>query len=926
MNRPDPNYTAKVGNEVSDTMADAVFSLDSSVVITKFDPGPQRTHLISRARLIMDLDDHIDARLTLITAPAGYGKTTLLAEWRDQLRQRGVVAAWLSLDKDDNDTGLVMHCILQALVRGGLKGVKRIASSPVTDIVSRKQHLTALLNIISHQKHKVVLVLDEFEHMPADIADEIILPLLEKGPANFQIVIASREAPELKIASLRPQGLVHDINARDMRFNLREIRSLFGDKVSKGELQRLESHTSGWPVAIQLLKGVWNRQDQRCHVLQNIEALDATLIDYLSEQVFSSLPEEIFNILVRVSPVDRLSLEVTKFMTGSEDSWLKIKNTCTLAPFLVPVDSGQKIYRTHPVIRAYFRTCLDALPAAQRVDVYQKAAHWYASQNRLVSALSFARSADDLEFAGTMVEKAGGFTIWLRSGLPRLKAIVDILDPDVYTKFPRIKLLKAFLLVKMGNVRESRRIFEEVRKDTRNFEQDRDNASPQALRLDSLMLESTLLVNEGRASSDSYLEQYEQTMRRISENDDVFLGNVKILLAISHNQRGYFEKALNETSEAIGHYRRARLFHGEFFAFLHKGTSMFALGRSREAREIYANVRHMCRTSLDGEKTKMALFKAQNGELEYECTHEQPSIRVLGDIMAILEECEWWYDIFAAAALPLIMTLLVTRDLEAAIAELNNCRAIVEKHQANGLCPLFDALEVSCLALAGNIDLARMKLDEFGFSPDSLSNCDKGEVTWRQIEAVASAIARVYIRDSREQCAIDFLDPLVAHYRERGHIRTLIRLGVLKAIAEDLAGLDDKCRSSLIEITGHVTATGYIRPFIEESRLARKMLATHRDALGEVDDATDFLAIMDSQILSPRGADSEQVRSLLTGREHEVICEVAEGLTDKEIARKLDLAPNTVKFHLKNIFRKLGVRNRAHAVSESRNKGIISHT
>lgn len=896
-------------------------ALDSAVVVTKFDPSPQRARLIVRPHLTEALDGQMAARLTLLVAPAGYGKTTVLADWRRQLKDRGHVVGWLSLDEDDSDVPHVLRCLALALARAGMPKAAKLATSMVSDPTAAKPHLASLLNVIAAEERDTVLILDEFEHLPDMVVEEVFAPCLEKAPPNLHLVIASREMPPLRIANLRAQGLVHEIHAEDLRFSLSEIHSLFGDAATGNELKVLEAQTSGWPVAVQLFRGAWGRHDRRGQILHAIESLDQTLTDYLSEQVFSSLPGALFELLVRVSPLDRLSPGIMEFITGSDSAWPEIMQSDVLAPFLIPLDTKLKVYRMHPLIRAYFRSHLDDRPGADRAPVYRRAAQWYATAGRLVSALGCAAAAKDTELAGRLVEEAGGLTIWLRAGLPRLKAIIETLDETVFSAFPRVKLLKAFLHIKEGKITESRRLFEAIRKETGGFEQDRKGGDPSLLKLESLVLETTLMVNECQTPSDRYLAEYERTILSISEDDDVFLGNVKNRLAISHCQRGHFGKALREAAESLDHYRQAGLIHGEFFAHLHMGAAYFAQGRAGKALESYTAARELWRNALDEEKTKQALLQAYLQELCYERAEKPLSMRRLTETRSVFEHCEWWYDAFAAAVIPLIMTQLSAQGLDAALAEIETCRKLAKQRHAPGLLPLLDAVEVSCLALSDEIVRAREKMTACGFSPDDFSHAANEEMSWRQGEAVATAIARVYIRDGGAKAAVEFLGPVVEHYVVRSHVRSAIRLGLLRAIALQVSGDTERARDALAKTVTAAARSGYARAFAEEGKLAVELLEHHLPHLRpEIPDA----AFLDRLSAIAKGAGAGAEKPVLSERELAVMHHVAQGLTDKEIARELDLTPNTVKFHLKNIFRKLGARNRAQAVNYGQAQGLIA--
>jgi LuxR family maltose regulon positive regulatory protein len=907
-----------------DMTDEALFPPDAAIAVTKFDPTPQRSHLIFRPRLTASLHDQRDARLTLVVAPAGYGKTTLLTEWHRQLREQGLMVGWLTLDADDSDASHVLKCLALALAKAGVSRAAKLAVSSHLVNASVKQHLTTLLNLIAAAREDVILILDEFEHLPQSVATGVFLPLIEKGPANLHLVIASRETPPLPVASLRSLGHLHAVEAEELRFDQSEVQSIFGGAATNRELKLLVDQTSGWPVAVQLLRGVWTNQERRDQVLRDMETLDDTLTDYLSEQVFSSLPQDLFDALVHLSPVDRLSPGIMEFMTGSDGNWSRLLEADALTPFLTPLDAKLKVYRPHPIIRAYFKGRLDQQAGNIRKPVYRRAAEWYASAGRLVSAVSSARLADEVELAGRLIEDAGGLTMWLRSGLPRLQAVVEALDQDIVRAFPRVKLLVAFLRVKEGNVALAREMLEQTRDETSGFEQDRDGRDNAALKLDSLILESTLLVNEGRAASDRYLDQYENTVLRISANDTIFLSNVKNLLAISHIQRGYFDKGIAETIEAIDHYRQAGLIHGEFFARLHMGNAYFVKGEPDKARTAYGAARQLWRSDLDEEKTKLAILNAQTNELAYECALSPPAVKGLVETRAMIEKCEWWYDVFAAAISPLVMTLLETRGLGTAREELSLCRKLVEKRGANGLLPLLEAWDVSCHALKGDPQEAAYRLEKSGLYKNRQQIIAGTGTPWREQEAIAAAVARVLIGTEQPLEAVRYLTPIENRMLEAGHIRSAIRIGTLKTLAQDALGDGEAAQQSCMQVLKSASRTGYVRAFATERDGITGMLDRHGHALKQSGDLDrDECGLID-RLQNKQGSGPDDDKAALSDRERTVLSEVAKGLTDKEIARELGLTPNTVKFHLKNVFRKLGVRNRTEAVKISRDMGAIN--
>nr|WP_279347225.1 LuxR C-terminal-related transcriptional regulator [Govania unica] len=874
----------------------------------------QQTRLLTRDALLDSLDSLQKRRLVLLTAPAGYGKSTLLGQWRDRLLKRGRRVAWLSLDDDDGNPGDLVTCFLHSLRRAGVKLAPDLIKTAILDEATAKHRLRQLLNSIASDGVETVLMLDEVEHLPGPTVETIMTPLLRWAPENLRLVIAARRVPPLPLATLRAQGLLAELRATELRFTQDEISELFGPQLSRQDLSNIDRQTEGWPVALQLLRG-------STHPTRSLSLSPAheDISAYLSEQIFAVLPRPLHDFLIEASILDRLSLGAVERVLGHSDGWRALLETESLKPFLISVDRDVGAYRLHPIIRETLSAAFSSLPPARQTEIHRAAALWHAQGQHLPRALRHALLAGDLDLAGQLVVEAGALQIWIRHGFARLKAIDELLSDDLLARFPRLKLLRALVLAKDGANAATRRLFETVRTDTQDFTFDASGGDPAILRLDGLVVESTLMFNEGRAASDAYLDAYERTVHSISGDDHVFQAHVKNLLCISCVQRGLFDRAVAASHEAIDHYRQAGLFHGEFYSHLHLGVINMAQGMADAAETSYGRAQAIARKHFTDDRPKNMQLNTLLAELAYESNNLPLAERRLRSNGDQLRHSEGWYDIYAAQHVTNTMTALASQGLDAALNQIDSAWHMASERHIPGLKPLLDATRVSCLALSGFTDEAAAAAHAGGLvlSPETPHQSS----LWREEEAVLTALARLALRQGEAAKLAIILPPQLQRLRARRHVRSSIRIGTLTA----LAFADLKDTETALGHLGTVLAlsarSGYQRMFHEEGAamvplLKQYLLNSHSDITAR-SHAADILAVLDV------GSRASKSYTALSPREVQVLRQLALGQSDKLIGRALTLTENTVKYHLKNVYSKLSVSSRTEAVQAAKRHGLI---
>ena len=891
-------------------------------VTTRLVPSDQNSKLLEREQLL-DVLANARARLVLLEAPAGYGKTTLLGQWRDRLMREGARVAWLTQDRGDAGISESLRFIEHALRAVGVGAdaktdVAHLEVEPGTQIGDTQTRVRATLNAIAATTQRVVLILDELEHAPAGLGEEVIEPLLRRAPSNLQIVLASRVRLTLRVAALRAQGLVIRLGAAELCCSSAEIAQIFDCKLSRRELATVVNATRGWPAAVQVLRGAWSRgaalRPDNCCTLPDI-------VDYVTEEVLGALPPEQRQLLREIAVLDRLRAEAVHAVTARSGAWRELLASERLHAFLMP-DQDPDARLLHPILRAVCAAEFAAAGPARCADVLRAAARWYVGQGQLVRAVSLALQCGDHELAGILILDAGGVHLWIHQGKAVTKGVDALLTEPLLDRFPRIRLLRSLVQIKDGQLRAGRRSFEQVRDATAGFTKLPADSDVALLRRDSLVVETTLLMNECQPTSDAYLESYERAMRGVAGEDHLLKAQVRNLFCLACVQRGLFDKAASAAHAAIDEYRRGGSTHGQLFEHLHLGGIAFAQGMPAVAKAAYARSRELARRHFGDDQTKSALLNALGAELAYEQNLLGAALRLTRQAAPHIPHTELWHDIYAAQFVTSALLALDRNGISEALAVLDDARHEAAERNAGGVARLLDATRVSCLALAGVADEAHevMQQRELDLAAYLASSEEK---MWREQEAVLVAGIRVAARRPAVPVPVAQVEEVLGKLWSGKQVRAAIRLGSALAAfywsrgrpAPALAHFDNALRAS--------QRSGYVRAFIEDRDHIRPLLERWRSDVR--DDAETSMVFHADALLVSIGnvVGVPAALTALTDREGEILQEISRGRSDKEIARTLRLSENTVKFHLKNLYAKLQVGRRIDAVQQARLRGMV---
>lgn len=892
---------------------------------SKFHPPNQKVRLVERKVLNLRFKEIPGKKLVVLQAPAGYGKSTLLSQWHTRLISDNHAAGWLSLDDDDNNARILLSYLLRI--------VSSIEATPVARDMTRDEAIRDLsvhdlLVLLVHQTEKfdneVFLILDNFEILDRQIVNAVIKPVLQRTPDHFHLIIASRFQPELELSRLRTQGLLCQVKATDLRFNRGEIEEFFQGELSKHEERIVAERTEGWPVAVQMVR-FWRQRDGS-RPLKRFSGVPDEIAEYLSEQVLLRLSEDVQECLLETSILDVLTEADIKGIFAGRDYWSMLDRLTSLEPFLCPHaavnGTVSASYHLNPIFRDYLRLEFGIGRPERKQAIHHSAALWFAAENQLTTALRHAKESGDGELAAQIVQDAGGLRIWISRGLSYLTTVHRLVDEKLIQCFPRLKLLRALILLKEGELIRARSLYEEARQESFNFSTDKTSHDVSALKLDALVVESTLLVNECKVATDNYLSGYETVVSNMAGNDELFLGNVMTLLCLSYHQQGAFDKGLDYANRAIALYGKIGMVHGQIFNYLHKGVIQFAQGYPRRAVQYYKQGLSVARKYYGTDKSKIAVTSPLIAEVHYELNDFYTAGSHLHNIIKKLNATEGWFDIYASGYITTALMILNDDGLGAAIEFLDSVEIEIEVCGLVGLTKTIQATRISFLSRYGLFDEASAALEHSKLTLAAYNRRQPATTTWREREAVIKAIAELSIRRGNSQEIFQDLLQISDNLLARRHIRSFIHIGILASMAGIATGHKEQTWNLLMQVLDKSLETGFIRFFIDQGIEAKKLLELFaEERAGQVSRRVQQHC---SDIIDQFDMSREEKQKVsLTERETELLRQLKSGKPDKVIARTLRVSPNTVRYHLKNIFRKLGVVNRTEAVNAARDFSLV---
>ncbi|HLT91123.1 MAG TPA: LuxR C-terminal-related transcriptional regulator [Woeseiaceae bacterium] len=895
-------------------------------ISAKLDAPRQQVSLVSRLHLLRILDTAIERRLCVIVAPAGFGKTTLVSQWRNRLVADGHTVAWLSLDEDDAEVRQLLAYVILALSEAGVDTgrLEMLAAQGLMEL-SAEAALGSILSAIAEHRAHTVLALDDYHRIAAPAVDLVVNRMVDAAPPNFTLIVASRVRPDLAIAQRLVSGRAIEIDADMLRFSEEETRAVVDPSLTDDQLKVLFERTEGWAVAVQLARLTLGSSRSIDHALAGLSAQGSHLAGYLADQVLSGLDEDLLDFMTKTAVLERFNAPLANAVCGRNDAWSILNRLEPLQSLLVPLDDRKEWFRYHHLFADHLQVVLQRRAPESIAGLHLRASEWHAAQGYVADAVRHARLAGDLDRAARLIEDAGGWELMLYGGIGYLRNLVRSIPDREALARPRIQVARAYLALKDGRIPEARAIMEQARVAAGVGNLREDFATP--LGRDMVNVGALLDMYEDQRYTAARIVHQEELLARIPPSDKLTLGVLSCTNALVKLANGAFDEAEQVSRQAMRAMRAADSVLGLNYCFLHAGGAALYLGRLRQAEANFRQARQLAEDNFGADSGLRSLAELLVGTvLHWRDAWDEGYESEFDRALSYVESYDGWFEIFAHGLDTGVAAALQRRDIAAAEGWIARAERTAAGRGMPRLSALASGHRLWLHTLFGDqrsaARLAASLAEEFTVG------CWKHDrFRWRPWQIVGPALAYYHAAGDRA-LSLRVLDDVIACCRALSAgiylVQALaVRADILAGFGQRREALDD-----LVLALELAAPEGIRRPFRGPQPGAALLRAARRRARDEAIDAVvlDFIgACLESE---ERGEDPGGALSLLglSPREREVIHELVQGQSNKTIARTLDLTEHTVKFHLKNIFRKLDVSRRAEAIARVRDLGMHGET
>lgn len=888
-----------------------------SLLATKFYVSAPGAGSVERSRLFARLNKGIDLgrKVTLISAPAGYGKTTLVSGW---LNKASRPFAWVSLDEGDNDPARFFTYVIAALksLQAGtgqsLEGMLRSPNLPSKEVLAG-----FLVNDIISAECRFILVLDDFHVIRNEFIHEVIQQVLDHLPSVMNLVLVTREDPPLSLAKWRARGELTEMRTGDLKFTIDETAAFFTHKselkLNDEQITALTNRTEGWITGLQLaaisLRGRYTKNINE--FIEDFNGSQLYVLDYLMEEVVSQQHPDVRDFLRRTSILDSFCASLCDEVTGRCDSKLMLTKLEQANLFLIPLDDYREVYRYHHLFTGFLRS---QLTEAERRKLHERAAVWYEVNGYHEDTVNHALAAGNVNAARSAIFKAA-YPMLERGQARTLLGWIDALPEQLVLNDGQLMSCKAGALFLTGQADEAAQCLIK----SKNIPSDQ---IPAASRGRLLAIEALLGVTGDNLQT---LTLAEEALKLIGDNDP-------LLRIFTLNTLGRAQRMTGDFASAGRTFRATLALSQKTGSSMHTAASLMELavnlyyeGKLRAAIDQCYQAIH---TDSETQNRKLSPYTGMLytplGFFYYETNQLGLSKEYLEKGLEAIKKLGLDGILGGDTELALARLLYATEEKESAFSLLRGGR-----YGINRSAPMtafrYGAQEADFKLKEGDLDGAACWAKEAGLSPD-----DRITLMREQSYCI---FAGILIAQKRYNDAWTLLDNLERFAREGGGYGRLIKVCILQALVRlGSSGVKD-AMPYIEEAIRLATPEGYRRAFLDEGmdvaillREARYVSPVFVDELLTALENCRFnnnsVCPRQIEILPVNGLPAKLIEPL-SGRELEILRLIAVGLSNADIGRKLHVTVGTVKWHSSNIYLKMGVKTRTQAAAKARGLGLL---
>lgn len=881
-------------------------------------PQPKK-NLVHRPYLFEKLNEGFNRKLILVSATAGYGKTTLLSDW---IHRNKIPTVWYSVDQSDNDPGEFLTSIIKGIqtihARTG-KDAMEILNSPMS--VSLEYVVGILMNDILTLKKEFILVFDDLHLISSEEVFRILNYIIEHKPRQLKIAILTRSDPPLSVARFRSQNELLEIRSEDLSFTQSDIAEFFNKKLRLGlngkDLSLLEQKTEGWIAGLQLTAISLQGKENIPEFIQALAGDNRYIMDYLIEEVLNNLDHETREFLLRTSILEKLSASLCDKVLQENSSQLLLESLDKNNMFIVPLDNERKWFRYHHLFGVLLEQRLRIRNKEIIPDLHQKASLWFEENNMLIHAVEHSLKAGHTEKALQLVDGIVDH-LWETSQYNVIHKFGSLLNEDDILINKKFGIIYAWVQAIKGELAESEKYLGKIEKELRDANPTDENRS-----LLGRVYETYNLVKVFSGDVETAFKYSELAIQHIPEEDIVWDSWAHISFGESNLLQFELQKAIQSFYTAREH---AQKINNLYLGLISTSKIAYVLrlkGEYKEALSLCNNLLESfnANTSIEGYRIGLlssilysiiGYIAAEQGRIEEGIQNALKGYELSRGVLSLSFQ--------TYSALLLAETYYKAGEFDKALVLIEELEIIINKNIAQWLYVLTNTLKCKLLILKNKDDQAKTILNK---------KAQTGKNHSFETFFYNVAIARYKITRQNHEEAFSLLRNLTLELKNRGATELLTEAELLTAKAFMLENENEKAIASVIKALTYTQNENLIRTYINEGAEIESLLkeiqqrkkVKSTEQLDSV--SSDYIDVLIRAFEKEKRTASVVSEEGLSSRELDTLKLIAEDLTNQEIANALYISLATVKTHVRNILLKLEAKNRSEAVSIAREKQII---
>lgn len=895
------------------------------MLLTKLHIPPAGNNIVHRPELFDNLNTGLSRKLILVSAPAGFGKTTVVSDWIDQNK---IPATWYSLDNGDNDPAIFLSYIISGIQSlhsaFGLSALKLLNSANKPSVESIA---SLLINEILNINQNFLLVLDDFHLIKSNEVLKLVTYLLEHIPGNFHIVILTRSDPALSVSRLRSQHQLVELRSSDLSFSANDISVLFNKKLKLGlsidDVYSLETKTEGWIAGLQLTALSMQGRKNISEFIQDLKGDNRYIMDYLMEEVLKIQTDDIKEFLLQTSILEQMSAPLCNAVLNRNDSQLILETLEKNNMFVIPLDTERNWYRYHHLFAELLKQRLNLREKATIIELHNKASEWFYNNSMPLFAIEHAIVTENFEksmlFLGEIVE-----TMWKNGQHAAIMKYGDLLPDEIIKKNADFCLYYAWILIIAGQIQKAEPFLVSAEIFTNNIINDKNSSKEDVQynkKLSGKISVAFAYLYSITADSERTFSYGKAAMENLSEDDPLWFSWGWYSIGMAEMYRENFKECIIAFEKALEYGKKS----GNIYLITTIANRLSTL----EARMgLYTSSYKKC--------SDLITFMKESGYSQItksECTYAGVYSSMAGiesmrtDFDDALENIKTAYNlcknesnitIKVHVLMVYSLALLGRGDLAGVKKMINEADNILKQ---NIVLPTTMSIYIS---MKGFMLIEQNELEKANhFFKENELEYDK-KIPYSHEHAYID-YARLLILEMKFSEAEIILSKLLKMAQAANRIERIIETKIIYAILNKATGNKEKAIKYLIEALEDAACENILMSFVlfhsNISDLLKEVYKIQATTTTKIPKK-----LIDKLKLALEKREKfmkNNLGSVLSDRELDTLKLIAEDLSNQEIADKLFVSINTVKTHVKNILLKLDVEKRTQAISKAKEMGII---